>query len=117
MRKNQYKKLDEFIFEYEDYRDPANGKFMGIEFEYNGKFYRMCREPLDACQKSEDGFLLEYDVMQIVTSSGNYLDDEMEYLPIGWYRDLNDVLENCLIEGKKFKEVIIDDCTEILGQD
>lgn len=42
MRINQYKNLDEFINEYNDYRNPAEGKFMGIEFSYNGNFYRMC---------------------------------------------------------------------------
>ena len=34
MRINQYKNLDEFIFEYNDYRDPSYGLFMGIEFNY-----------------------------------------------------------------------------------
>lgn len=117
MRINQYKNLDEFIFEYNDYRDPSNGKFMGIEFKYNGKYYRMCREPLNSCERMEDGTLLEYDVMQIITPSGNYLDGNMEYLLIGWYKNLNDVLENCIIDGKKFKDIIMEDYTEILGQD
>ena len=107
--------LDEFINEYDDYRNPAEGKFMGIEFSYSGNFYRMCREPLDVCKQHilDDGTMLEYDVMLI----HNYLEDNFFYTWLGWYKDLDDVLENCEIDGRKFRDVIMDDKTEILGQD
>lgn len=36
---------------------------------------------------------------------------------IGWYSDMDDVLENCVIDGEKFKNVIQDDNTRILAQD
>lgn len=36
---------------------------------------------------------------------------------IGWYSDLDDLLEHCIIDGNAFKEVIMDDNTIILGQD
>lgn len=50
-------------------------------------------------------------------------DDEMpklkddDFILIGWYSDLNDVLENCIIDGRKFKDVIMDDSTKIEGKD
>ena len=103
MRINEYNNLDEFIDEYAtgksfswqnpDYKE----RFMGIEFSYKGVYYRMCREPGE--------------------------DDEMpklkddDFILIGWYSDLNDVLENCIIDGRKFKDVIMDDSTKIEGKD
>ncbi len=36
---------------------------------------------------------------------------------VGWYSDLEDVLDNCVIQGRKFRDVIMDDETEILGKD
>ncbi len=40
-----------------------------------------------------------------------------EYHFIGWYNDIYDLLENCYIEGVKFKDVIIDDDIVIEGKD
>lgn len=36
---------------------------------------------------------------------------------VGWHSDLNDVLENCIIDGRKFKDIIMDDPTKIEGKD
>lgn len=43
--------------------------------------------------------------------------DDNEFPLIGWYADLNDVLENCIIDGRKFKDVIMDDSTKIEAKD
>lgn len=40
-----------------------------------------------------------------------------EYQFIGWYDDIFDLLENCYIDGIKFKDVIIDDNTIIERKD
>ncbi len=43
--------------------------------------------------------------------------EDDDFIWIGWYADLNDVLENCIIDGRKFKDVIMDDSTIIEGKD
>lgn len=40
-----------------------------------------------------------------------------EYQFIGWYDDIYDLLENCYIDGIKFKDVIMADDTIIEGKD
>ena len=40
-----------------------------------------------------------------------------EYLLIGEYPDMNSLLDNCFIDGIKFREIIMADDTEILGKD
>jgi len=40
-----------------------------------------------------------------------------EYQFIGWYDNIYDLLENCYIDGIKFKDVIMADNTIIEGKD
>lgn len=123
MRKNEYNSLDEFVDEYSTGKSfswqnaERKEKFMGIEFKYNNVCYRMCREP----GKDEDMPVLpdgkrgRYDVMICHLWMPEYEDDDFQL--VGWYADLDDVLENCIIDGRKFKDVIMDDDTVITGKD
>lgn len=123
MRVNEYNNLDEFIIEYKDrkypmYRDEIE-RYMGIEFIYDNQFYRMCREP--HCEEGKgpllpNGKIGLYDVFEVKTINGRP-DSDAPYKLIGWYSDLFDVLENCYIKGRKFKDVIMDDDTIIYGKD
>lgn len=122
MTKNEYKDLDKFIYEYDSGRhssDNSHGrKFMGLEFFYNNVYYRMCREPLsdEERPKLKNGKLGFYQVSIMHCEKLGYpIADEFDL--IGWYSDIYDLLENCLIEDKKFKDVIIDEKTEILSKD
>lgn len=123
MRINEYSSLEDFIYEYESGKSiPSDNldkpKYMGIEFKYNDIYYRMCREPMDENSKVflDDGRAGLYDVMIMHCEKTGYpLAESFEL--IGWYADLNDVLENCILQDRKFKDVIMDDMTEILGQD
>lgn len=123
MRINEYNNLDEFIDEYykgvEMPWQSSDGKrrYMGIEFSYKGVYYRMCREPGEDSEMSvlPDGRIGRYDVMICHWAMPEYNDDD--FILIGWYSDLDDVLENCIIDGRKFKDVIMDDSTKIEGKD
>ena len=124
MRKNEYNSLEEFIFEYCKGRESSSEnpehrqRFMGIEFSYKGIFYRMCREPIDDGQPPLSGTEKkgQYNVMIMHCITRGYpVADSFESL--GWYSDLDDLLNNCIIDEKPFREVIMDDNTEILGKD
>ena len=117
MRMNEYTNLEEFIYEYESGRSiPSDNldrqKFMGIEFRYKDVYYRMCREPQD--EKNviilPDGRTGQYDVVILHCEKTGYPMSESFEL-IGWYSDLEDVLDNCVIQGRKFRDVIMDDET------
>ena len=124
MRVNEYESLDDFIYEYSQGKEfswqnsEQRERFIGIEFCYRNIYYRMCREPYD----EERTILLDnghpgiYDVMIIHCEKSGYPRAD-SYETIGWYESLQDVLENCMIDGKPFKTVIMDDTTEILGKD
>lgn len=124
MRVNEYSSLNQFIYEYEDGPAPSVDdehprKYMGIEFCYHGVYYRMCREPFDSDEERPrlpDGRRGYYEVTVMHCDSEGYpLADRFE--SIGWYSDIYDLLDHCIIDGKPFREVIMADETEILGQD
>lgn len=97
-----YKNLHEFIKEYDDI---DYGKYVekhiGIEFEYNNKFYRMCNEPIMSALPKRNGIILN---ICTYTGPDEYYCSEKV---LGWYEDLNDCLENWIIDGKKLKRLLL----------
>lgn len=124
MRVNDYEKLDDFIYEYEkgkcfSWQDENHReRFMGIEFKYNKKYYRMCREPGDETilPKLPNGRVGHYEVTIMHCEKFGYPAAE-RFESLGWYSDIYDLLENCYLDGIQFKTVIMQDDTEILGKD
>ena len=115
MRINEYNSLDEFIYEYDSGRHPSTEtqgrKFMGIEFLYRGVYYRMCREP----PENDDEQGIYYVYIMHCEKQGYPIADNFEV--IARYEKFQNLLENFLICGTPFKDVIMDDNTEILSQD
>lgn len=115
MRVNEFNDLQEFIDEYDYASEKDCEKHIGIEFEYKSVYYRVCREPLPEEQLPvlEDGRLGRYSVQIIHWLAPT----EFDYELIGWYADMNSLLEDCVIDGRKFKDIIMDDDTRIDGKD
>ena len=115
MRINEYSNLQEFIDEYDYESQKDCEKHIGLEFKYAGINYRMCCEPIPEKDLPilDDGKIGRYDVNIIHWKT----DTEFEYELIGWYSSLEDLLNNCKIGDKSFKEIIMDDNTEITGKD
>ena len=115
MRINEYNSLNEFIYEYDSGRrsstETQGRKFMGIEFLYRGVYYRMCREPYE--NDDEHGIYQIY----IMHCDKQGYPIACNFEVIGRYEKFQDLLNNFLIGGVPFKDVIMDDNTEILSQD
>ncbi len=105
MRKNEYNNIKEFLSEYTGKRDPANNLWYGLEFRYHNSFYRLdyISDNILLCKlkfENSTGY---------PTSSG--------YDIIGEFHSMKDLLD-CLVDGNKpFKEIIVDEATELLGKD
>lgn len=116
MRINEYNSLAEFTNEYIGEWSPSDGHWLGLDFAYSGKRYRLHTGAM-------------YNAQCTVLPNGKealfgvYIFNEnrdikcREYLLIGEYPDMNSLLDNCFIDGKKFREIIMADDTEILGKD
>ena len=122
MRMNEYKSLDDFIGEYSGNRTDKYDVVYGIDFKYKDKLYRMTMDQMESneirtqFEAKLNRKLGKYEVA-IVDPSLNTEFKFAEYNFIGWYDNIYDLLENCYIEGKKFKDVIMSDETEIIGKD
>lgn len=109
MSNNEYKNLDQFIEEYRYDRDIFLEHYTGIEFKYNDKYFRLSHE----YSNNNNSEVFKYYLYEIK----DYKNDKISYINIGKYRDLDEVLDNCLIDGNKFKEIITNEKTIILGKD
>lgn len=122
MRRNDYKSLEDFIGEYSGIRSDKYDIVYGLDFRYKGKLYRMTMDQMEPenvrliFENRKNKKLGKYEVALVDSN----LKTEFQYKNyhfIGWYDDINDLLENCFIEGVKFKDAIMDDDTIIEGKD
>ncbi len=115
MRKNEYESLDQFKSQYVGEWNPSGGHWFGLDFIYEGVEYRFHT----GCMYDESGVLPDgREVMFGLYCKKEFAGaDRREYELLGEYADMNDVLESTVINGRPFKEVIMDDDTEIVGQD
>lgn len=124
MRINEYESLDDFIYEYSVGREfswqneEQRERFMGLEFEYGGVYYRLCREPFEEgytpiLPNGKPGL---YNVTIMHCKKYGYPSAD-EFESIGWYDSMDSLLNDCFINDKSFREVIMDDETQILGKD
>ena len=117
-RKNEYTSLQEFREEYDGISYKKHRSFIGIEFTYHDVYYRMCREPLrdEQLPTLPNGNKGHYRVVIVHWKNDEWFSD-YEYELIGWYETIDDLLQNCYISGRTFKDVIMSDETEIVGKD
>lgn len=122
MNGNFYTNLDDFIGKYCGYEVKGYERLYGLDFKYHGKLYRITIEQIEPDDvriqfESKLGKKLgPYEVALIDNSLGSEFKFR-EYNFIGWYDDIYDLLDNCYIEGKKFKEVILSPDFVAEGQD
>ena len=125
MSNNVYKngELSKFIKRFSGPFDVKSESFIGVEFKFRANFYRITRVPtLDdegtlSLRKKFNKKVGKYEVMKLPIKK--YPDHYEETLDIfiGIYDTIDDLLENFLIEGVVFKEVVTSSETVFLGFD
>ena len=115
MRKNEYKQLSEFTSQYIGVWGPSDEHWLGLDFCYQGTDYRFHTGRMYADEKEtlSDGREIVFRLYQRKTPPF----DGNEYLLLGAFATMDEVLGSTCIAGVKFKDVIMDDDTELLGQD
>lgn len=112
MRINEYNSFEEFYEEYNHDRDVLNGHYIGLEFKYKEKYYRLSHDFSNSDQNNEYKYFA-YEIIQDKNSS--YFEGLHKLL--GKYHNLDEALNEWIIDEKQFKEVIMLDETKILGKD
>ena len=120
MRINEYKSLEEFTSQYVGEWAPSKGHWLGLDFSFRGEEYRL---HTGAMYHSETTILQDGREAMFGLYIKNPEDDESStvkhymYELLGEYADMSDLLKSTVICGIPFKDVIMDDLTELLGQD
>ncbi len=115
MRKNEYESLEQFKSQYVGEWGPSDGHWLGLDFVYSGVEYRlqtwsMYRKEAILPDGREVMFELHRKKQDVALG-------EKEYELLGEFADMSELLECTVIQGRPFNEVIMDDDTEIVGQD
>lgn len=115
MRKNEYESLEQFTSQYIGIWNPSGGHWFGLDFLYEGTEYRFH----SGCMYDESSVLSDgREVLFSIYRKKEFTSkDKREYELLGMFADMQDVLESTVIQGRLFKDVIMDDDTEIVGQD
>lgn len=115
MTKNEYKSIEQFTSQYVGEWNPSEGHWFGLDFVYEGIEYRFNT----GCMYDESCIMPDgRDVLFTLYRKKKYTyTNKKEYELIDRFSDMKDVLESRAIKGKLFKDIIIDNNTELVGQD
>jgi hypothetical protein len=116
MRLNEYNTLNEFTSEYVGEWNPSEGHWLSLDFLYNGKEYRLHTGTMyeSKCTILPDGKEALFGVYVLTEKKPQ---TNHRYTLIGEYADMDSLLNDCKIDGRKFCEIIMDDSTILLGKD
>ena len=120
MRINEYNSLEEFTSQYVGEWAPSKGHWLGLDFSYQGNEYRlhtgsMYNSENTILQDGREALFRLYIKMPVAPESS--IAGRYAYNLLGEYADMSELLESTVICNTSFKEVIMDDSTELLGQD
>ena len=114
MIKNEYTSIEQFTSQYTGVWNPSENHWFGLDFIYRGVEYRF-----------NTGSMYETDLQLpngqemmfgLYKKNNNVSKEEKEYELIGKFANMDDVLES-IIDGRPFKDIILDYDTELTGQD
>ena len=114
MKKDRYASIDEFKSQYTGEWDPSVGHWLGLDFLYKEKEYRLQTGPMYSAEATilADGREAVYGLYnKQIAKSG------CQYCLIEEFATIEDLLASTCIDGKKFEVVIVDNDTVLLGQD
>lgn len=109
MRKNEYNSIDEFKKQYIGIWAPSDGHWYGLDFIYNQTEYRLQTGKMYSDEKDAMFGLYR---KRVASEYGNN-----DYILLAQFDDMNTLLDSSVIDNRKFSEIIIDDNTELVGQD
>lgn len=114
MRKNEYNSLEAFTSQYVGVWGPSDGHWLSLEFSYQGKDYRFATDSMHNPENTilPDGRESKFDLYEMFKT-----EESIDYTLLEEYATMEDGLESTIIGNRPFSEVIMDDDTEILGQD
>lgn len=119
MRKNEYNSLDEFLSQYIGVWAPSDGHWYGLDFLYNGVEYRLNTGTMyDEKDKIDDSEkVIRFGLYRKTNKKDPKHADIYLYELLDEKESVVALLDSVVIEGIPFRDIIMADETELLGQD
>ncbi len=116
MRKNEYTSLNQFTSQYIGKWNPSEGHWFGLDFIWHGNEYRF---QTDSMYNPNNTILPDGREAIFGLYKKNCPEEvnKRDYELLGEYAEMQDVLQSCVIGGIPFADIIIDENTELIGQD
>ncbi|MBE5779393.1 MAG: hypothetical protein E7331_08705 [Clostridiales bacterium] len=115
MRINEYQSLEEFTSQYTGEWSPSDGHWFGLEFRYEAHDYRLHTGIMHENDPERDSegreILFGLYAMNLHASEGE------QFVRLASFASMDELLCFTGIGSRPFREVIMDDSTQILGQD
>ena len=115
MRINEYQSLEEFTSQYTGEWSPSDGHWFGLEFRYEGHDYRLHTGMLHAYDPACDSEGRE--ILFGLYAMNSHTDKSERFLRLESFASMEDLLHFTGIGNRPFREVIMDDSTQIIGKD
>ena len=115
MRMNEFRSLEEFTSQYTGEWSPSDGHWFGLEFRYGAHDYRLHTVIMhDGDPKRDsDGREILFGLYAMNPHAG----ESEQFTRLASFASMDELLCYNGIGNRPFREVIMDDSTEILGQD
>ncbi len=118
MRKNEFQALEDFTNRFIGEWGPSEGHYFGLDFSYKGRIYRlhtgvMYQEP----EFLPDGREVLFGLFLSDVSEDLFWSSDVKFTLLAQFATMEELLDSCIIDKRPFREVIMDDETEIIGMD
>ena len=116
MRKNEFNSIEDFTSQYIGEWNPSENHWFGLDFSFQGKEYRFCT---GAMYKAENTILHDgrEAVFGLYVKKSGAFENSQSYILLEEFATMEDALKSTCISQIPFEKVIMDDDTELLGQD
>ncbi len=119
MRKNEYNSLNEFLTQYVGEWAPSEGHWFGLDFSYKGNEYRLHTGTMygEKVKTDDSGKIVQFGLYKKTNKKDPKDSNVFLYELLDEKESIEELLNSTVIEGIPFRDVIMDDDTELLGQD
>lgn len=118
MRKNEYDNIEQLRSQYIGVWGPSDGHWFGLDFMCNGQEYRIHTGTMYGTEDNViDGVVKQFGLYKKTDEPDEKYPTINKYLLMFEYESFDALLKNATIDGMPLEIVIMDDETEILGQD
>lgn len=115
MRINEYQSLEEFTSQYTGEWAPSDGHWYGLEFRYKAHDYRLHTGIMHGNDPEQDEKGRE--ILFGLYAMNPPANEGAQFQRLASFATMEDLLRYTGIDNRPFCEIIMDDSTQILGQD